>query len=374
MELNDKLIQSCINQEVAAPCVSLYIPTHPKSTSQRMNEDRIRFKNALQQLDAQQAFTSELADSQAELYKLVDDSDFWQHQSRSLGVLADTSGLTTVYLPHELTPVAHSGDNCAISPLLIMQSLNQSYYLLDVDFDGSRLYTGNQSELEAVDNVDLPGAIEDVIEIEQRRTMSGERGGRGGVGVTHYGRSEAEDQQASDVSRYLQLLAEPLNNFLKDKSEPLFIAGSPKVIVELRSMLDYGHIEEAEIAANYDQNRLADLHASSLAAMTDLAQSKKTQVLERYASLDYDMRADGMTAVEAAAEQGKVDTLLLPIVRVTADGITSDGEQHPLIELPEDFASFEAIVRKVAEQSGTIVPVEQDDFADDPSMKAILRY
>lgn len=374
MELTDKLIHTYMNQEVSPPCVSLYIPTHPKSTSQRINEDRIRLKNALQRLEEQDVFTPELADTHSKLSHLVDDNEFWLHQSRSLGILADTNGFSTIRLPYELTAASYTGEGYAISPLLIMQSLGETYYLIDVDFDQPRLYAGTQYSLELIDDLDLPGAIDDVIETEQRRNMSGQRGGAGGTGVTHFGRGEADHRQANDISRYLQLLAAPINDYLKDKSDPLFIAGSPKVIAEFRSMLDYGHVHDDGISANYDQQRLHELHQNSLAAMTEIARAKKAAVLARYADLDFDLRADGMTAVEAAAEQGRVDTLLIPVVRVTPDGVDSDDQATMLIELPEDFAAFESVVRQVADQGGKVVAVEQADFADDPSMKAILRY
>lgn len=374
MELTKDTIQTYLHKEPKSPCLSIFMPTHPKTTSQRLSEDRIRLKNLLKTLEEQSVVADGMLPAYKKLTRLIDNNTFWLHQSFGLGVFASGSHLDTIKLPYELSSVAHIGDNYALSPLLIMQNMGHAYYLIDVNFKEPRLYYGDENGLVEQSGVKLPGSIEEVLDIEQRQRTVESRSGPSDRGSVFYGYAEVDESQSRDATRYLRLLVKPIKNFLNGKSTPLFIVGSPKVVVEFQDLLKYDHVLPNQLTANYDQHRVNELHTTASEAIAKIVHKNRKQAVRRFRDTDPTLRADGLTAVQTAAAQGKVETLLLPVLRVTEDGVNSDNQRAPLIELPEDFAPFDEAVRQVAKQSGVIVPVEQSSFASDPSMKAILRF
>lgn len=354
MPITDQSIQKYMEQGAAPPCISIFMPTHPKSTSQRINEDRIRLKNILQDLEGQESFKDELSSTHNKLVDLIDDSEFWLHQTQSLAIFANPDGFDTVHLPYELTPVSHTGDSYAISPLLIMRSLDRPYYLVDIDFKQPRLYAGSVDGLEELTDVDLPDGILDQVVVD--------------------GSTDIDDDQIHNVKRYLHRVAEKVSGFLGQKSAPLFVVGSPKWAAEFRTLLGYEQVLSSDLSASYDHGRLDKLHQQASNHLAEIGRQENAQLLERYGSAGPNLHVEGLSAVELAADQGKVETLFLPVIRITSDGIDSDDHPDPLIELPEDFATFDTVVRKVADQSGVIVPIEQTDSDTKSTMKAILRY
>lgn len=375
MELAADTLSKYMRKEAPSSCVSIYIPTHSSSNSQTMNEDRIAYKNALQKVNALTEGDDALKSTLVSLQDLMDDNDFWLHQGQSLAIFADKDGFETVKLPYELTSVVEYGDKYAISPLAIMENLNRSYFVLDIDFKQPKLYAGNTFSLSEVTDADLPGSIEEILDIEiERQNTVGSRGGAQGSSSIYYGHNEVVESRAHDATRYLRILADSINKYLADKSGPLLLAGSPKVIAEFKTMIQHSDVLEKDLAVNYDASRLVELFNLALAEIEALVEAERKEAVNRYQQTDFEQKVDGITAVSVAAEQGKVDTLLLPVLRITTDSIRDLSEPRPLVELPEDFEAFEAAVRKVAEQAGKIIVVESSDFAEDPSMKAILRF
>lgn len=374
MELTVDMVNQYSNKQTGSPAISIYIPTHPNSSSQSMNEDRIRYKNALQELDDRIAGDEALKDTYAGLTGLLEDNEFWLHRSKSLAVLADKDGYETIRLPYELASAFHFGDVFAVSPLAIMNSMNHGYYVLDISFKKPVLYLGSAYGLQEVD-AGLPGPIDEELDITvDRQSTVGSRSGASGSNAIFYGHNEADNSRVREASRYLRMLADIVDKYLTDKSVPLLLAGSPKVVAEYKTIASYQHIAEAELTADYDALREQQLFATALSEIESLASGERAATTALYHEVDIDRRVDGPTAVLAAAEQGKVDTLLLPVLRLTTDSVRDLEIPELLVELPQDFAAFDEVVKKVLDQSGKIVPVESSEFIDDPSMKAILRF
>lgn len=354
MELTDATIQSYRQREGKQPCVSLYIPTHPQSTSQRINEDKIRFKNALQELEDQGVFSDSLAPVYGQLMGLMDDNDFWLHQNFSLAIMANPSGFDSLGLPYELTPVSYVGDHYALSPLLIMQNMGQTYYIIDTDLQQPKLHYGSCLGLQEVDQVDLPSGIDNQASAEDD--------------------AEATDSQDYNVGRYLRRLAESVDGFLTGKTDPLLVIGSPELTSQFRALLNYDNVLPDDLAASREQHQPQELQASASQIVTEIASRRRQESIQRYHDTDPELRVDGQRPVAAAAAEGRVERLYLPVIRTTTDSVRSDSQLSPLIELPDDLAGFEAALRQVADQSGDIVPVEQDAFGGGGGMRAILRF
>ncbi|MEO7904944.1 MAG: hypothetical protein ABIR91_04080 [Candidatus Saccharimonadales bacterium] len=364
-----------MNNETDSPKISIYIPTHPKSTSQTMNEDRIRLKNALQSIDSDPRISG--ADMQPVLHQLRaldSNADFWQHQAASVAIFADTGGYQVVHLPHEVTPYAGVSNHFIVSPLLALAGLGSSYYILDVNLDAPKLYSGNEYGLSEITSDVLPGGIEDVLDIEQRKKSLDFRSGDSAGNNMFYGHGSVDDERTNDTDKYLRILADAVDKFLADKSDPLLIAGTASRVAQLRPLLSYAHCIDTELSVNRDATSEPELHAVSRRAIADRSTAVRGRVLETLRAASPEQKVDGIAAVRTAAERGKIETLFLPILRMTSDSVDQSSGPRMLMELPNDIEAFELAVRAATHQGGAIVAVEQSEFADDPSMKALLRF
>ena len=68
-------------------------------------------------------------------------------------------------------------------------------------------------------------------------------------------------------------------------------------------------------------------------------------------------------AIEAAADMGRVDTLLLGLVRHTTDTVRNNSEQVRKIIIPKSINQLNAVTHKVWRQGGRIVNVLEDQLS-----------
>ena len=100
-----------------AASVSIYLPTDPVSNGQA---ERIELANlateAGRQLD-EAGFSKRDVSAVAEAFAdLLDDSEFWRYQARSLAVFATPDEATTFRLPNRLVSVVEVSDDFTSSP------------------------------------------------------------------------------------------------------------------------------------------------------------------------------------------------------------------------------------------------------------------
>ena len=375
MELTQATITKLLTADATSTKISIYIPTHPKSTSQTMNEDRIRFKNALKAIETDYALAEgDIRTVLNSLIALADNTDFWRHQAVSLAIFADENGYQAVQLPHEVVAYSHVGTEFVVSPLLALGSMSAPYFVLNVNLDAPRLYGGTDYGLTAIGAETVPGSIDDVLDIEQRKKSLDFRSGDAKGNNMFYGHGSAADGKSNDIDKYLRIVAAAVDELLAGNTNQLLLAGTVERIADIRALLAYGNVAAEELHINRDLSTELELHRAARRVISAQSATRRAEVVETYKSADSERTVDGITAVTAAAEHGKVDTLYLPVIRMTTDGIDESGSAAALVEFPEDMDGFEAATRAVHAQGGTILAVEQHEFSDDPSMKALLRF
>jgi hypothetical protein len=158
MHLNNKNIKSLLDRTESALKVSIYIPTNPQSNGKTIEQDRTRFKNALQVIKNNHAYNErELGSVLDRIYaELYENMTFWNYQDYGLAVLFGRDGYEFFHLPYEVTEAEYVTDHYIVSPLFIMASANTNFYLLDVNFNQPRLFEGTRGNLEEVTLENMP--------------------------------------------------------------------------------------------------------------------------------------------------------------------------------------------------------------------------
>lgn len=376
MELTTNTIINLMNNDNLSPKISVYVPTHAKSTSQSMNEDRIQLKNALQSIEHDPAFSDEeVRSAYAHLQPLLTSTDFWRHQAASLAIFADADGYQVVHLGHQVAPYVCIDERFAVSPLIALSSMNANYYLLDVNLDTPRLFAGTDYGLVDIGADTLPGAMDDTLDIDERNKSLDFRSGDAQGSNMFYGHGSAEESRQKDIDRYLRILADATMTCLSGKSDQLLLAGTVDRVAQFRPLLAYQPMIEDVVPLNRGMS-LPGLHAASRPIAARQVIAERVAAIDAFRGAQAERTVDGSAAALNAARHGKVDTLLLPVIRMTTDGIGAahDLDPQPLVEPPQHMDEFETAVRAVAAQGGAIIAVEQREFAEDPTMKALLRF
>lgn len=208
--------------------ISIYIPTHQRG--REISQDRIRLKNQLSAASDQLAERGrkprERSNRLAAAQRLLDDREFWEHQSNGLGVFIDDDGeVTTVSLSRELGPM------CTVMPVFLLRSLAGELQLsvvpvLALTRGSVGLYQAGVDGVVRVE-ADLPDSFEDVNWFVDREKQRQQHPDRAGTSRGRHGH-EPDAREGEDVRRFLRQVAEAIP--VRGGETPLLVLGDDDLV------------------------------------------------------------------------------------------------------------------------------------------------
>src|SRR6185312_14496998 len=157
----------------AAPCLSLYQPTHRRHPEKL--QDPIRFGNLVRQLTQslhKKYPQRDAAPLLAPLQALANDSRFWNRTLDGLAVLVAPDFFRVYRLQRPVAELAVVADSFHTKPLLrIMQSADR-YQVLALNRREARLFEGNRDGVDEIELApEVPRTLDDALErdIERER-------------------------------------------------------------------------------------------------------------------------------------------------------------------------------------------------------------
>lgn len=227
----DTLDRELFDQLAAArgnEMISIYIPTHRRG--REISQDRIRLKNELaaasDQLAERGRKPRERSDRLSAAETLLDDREFWEHQSSGLGIfIDDRGGVSTVSLSTEVGPI------CTVMPVFLLRPLAGDLQLpvlpvlaLTRGFVG--LYQSGVNGVVRVE-ADLPESFEDVNWFVDREKQRQQHPDRAGTARGRHGH-EPNARENEDVRRFLREVADALPPV--EKGIPLIVLGDDDLV------------------------------------------------------------------------------------------------------------------------------------------------
>ncbi|QOD93035.1 hypothetical protein [Chryseoglobus sp. 28M-23] len=343
------------------PGVSILLPMHVTGTETTQNP--IRFTNALRDAESELAQSGVEGDTIAELLaaarELLDDHDFWQHQSAGLAVFASEQGALVHRIPYTLEERVVVGQRFHTAPLLPLLGENESALVLTATASGAHLYRATRDSLTELD-ADLPGGVsEDAAENDYEAPAQASPPARPNTGSANISRAQVygdgpPEWRETRLDDFVQKIASELERVTAAEKPPVVLLAGADIIGRLRST----GLLTADVEVNPDVLDEDALHARAWEALRPAAEQSLLELLDRYRSLagsGDDRAASRPGAVRAAASDGRVETLIVPRSSL-------DEPDEGLAELVADTVSTSGSIHLVDEEAGIEHPV------------AILRY
>lgn len=382
-------ILELLNQEVAYPAVTIYMPTHRIATSPNITEDTIRFKNlihrAVEMVKAEakdrpesKKVAQELCD---QLAQKSDDMSFWESRTEGLLICAHPGMMKMYNLPMDTDEYVGLDGQFHLAPLLGMLQDAREYYVLAIAQHNPMLYKGDEYGLELMD-IGLPESVNAALNIDENNQQSEQqRSARGGSlnTIAFNGRGGARDPRENDLAMFMRIIDNTLNNKL-DRSKPLILAGVDAEIAEYRSMSKYPNILQGAVSGNYSSNSHAtdELFEKSYAVIREeVIEAGHRAAIDEYERLKGAERVAGTNKdIAEAAEQGRIDTLFVRMTRYTRDTIRDNMKAVTKLTFPDgEFAkTMNEMAIKVWRMSGRVVCLDYAEIPKESPMVATLRY
>lgn len=121
-------------------CTSIYMPTHRFGREQQ--QDPIRFKNLITEAEEKLLESGlrrlEVQKLMQPAERLLDDANFWQHQSDGLAVFLSSDSAHIYRLPSRFEELVIIANNFHIKPLLPLLIENGQFYILALSLNEVR--------------------------------------------------------------------------------------------------------------------------------------------------------------------------------------------------------------------------------------------
>jgi Bacterial archaeo-eukaryotic release factor family 11 len=347
--------------------VSIYLPTDPVSNGRA---ERTELANLASEAERQlveagraKAEVAAVADSLADL---VDDSEFWRFQARTLAVFATPESATTFRLPNRLVSAVEVSDRFHVKPLLRALSFPQVAFVL-------ALAQGSVRLIEVAPDVqpgpvDVPDLPRDVASFAGKASIRDR---------SPSGRLQGSEGQKVRMRQYARGVDQALRPVLGGLGVPLILAATEPLDSIYRSVSTYPLLAPSSIAGNAEARSDAELADEARAVLDELNAAALSDVRDLYVRREQESRAAADLAVIArAATFGAVDTLLVDIDESVSGAIDEETGALELSAADDavNYGVVDEIARRVWRTGGSVLAVRRDDVPGGGPAAAILRY
>ncbi len=363
-------------------CVSLFMPTH--RAGREVQQDPIRFKNLLREAEDRLIAAGQQATEAEGLLKparqILNDSDFWRHQSDGLAVYLSSEMFRYYQLPlsfQELVIVSHRF-HC--KPLLRLANGDRQFYLLALSQHQVRLLEATAHRIGEIKLENIPNGIEEILQyydLEERLLHARALGGRSNRATVFHGHGAENDKIKTHLLEYFRQIDEGLKGWLKNRRSPLVLAGVDYLFPLYREANTYPYLLSEGVAGNPEKLNLQELHKRALGIVEPYFLRAQQEAMDQYRQLAGSGRAsDDLETVLEAAYHGQVESLFI------ADGVQQwgrfDPEQkqttwHEAAE-PGDEDLLDVTARYTFLNGGTVYLVEPQQVPSGRLLAAVFRF
>lgn len=300
----------------------------------------------------------------ARLRGLLDDPEFWDHQSRSLIVFASTERLETFRIANHLIPHVSVGDRFDTGALLRAVAFDYRAYIVLIDEGQTRLFEFGPDHRPAELALDLPEDHHLALE----KTTTGGRFDRR--------RADGRTGDQPERERYARIAQDAVTARIP-RGAPLVLAASDDLEPAYRAVNTHGALLDTTIPVHPqalgDPARLA---AEVRTILDDHHAAELARWREDFGTLRSDGRATSkLTDAARAATEAAVDTLAFDMDETTEGTIDEFGRVAQAAEPgPGTYTLVDEVAARVLRSGGTVRAVRRPDLPDGAPVAATLRF
>lgn len=298
------------------PALSIFLPTH--RAGREIRQDLIRLKNLLKQaenhLTTEGARTVETQELLAPVEQLLDDENFWRHQSDGLAIFRSSELFRIYGVPDTVHELVSVSDRFNITPLLPQLIHDQAFFILALSQKKIRLIECSRDHAHEVHIPDLPSSMDDTLPEGtspqvQRHTLPMD--GRGSARFHRHGVG-TDDVDVVNLTRYFHRIHDALQPTFAHQGAPVVMACVEYLAPLYREVSRYPRILNAIIPGNPDGLSDQELfHKAWPVVEGHLRKNENLAIAQFHEGLSKGRASHSIKDIVIAAHQGRIDTLFV---------------------------------------------------------------
>ncbi|MEO8595442.1 MAG: hypothetical protein ABI759_19130 [Candidatus Solibacter sp.] len=311
-------LQTMLNHK-GGPCVSLYLPTHRAGPNTQ--QDPIRLKNLLREaesgLEDFGVGSSAIGRMLEPARRLLDDYNFWQHQSDGLAILAAPDFFRSYRLQMQVPELAVTSDRFHLKPLLAWIAATGHYYVLALTQRHVRVFEATVEGIAELEPSDLPQGLATAM---RRRTQEhalqchSVSAGPGRRSGTLHGHSGGDENKKEFIFADFQRVDTGMRELLARRSAPVVLAAVDYLRAIYQQANSNLELLGDGISGNPDILERRELHEKANAIVSAHLTKDQAKAADQYLRLWYTGRASkALEEILPAAHQGRVDYIFVAV-------------------------------------------------------------
>jgi hypothetical protein len=384
MDLLTKEELAALTEAPATPTISIFMPTH--RVGREVQQNPVRLKNLLgeaKQKLVERGMRSPEAEQLLEpAQALLDDTDFWQHQSDGLAIFAAPDQLRTYRLPLPFEEQVVVNNRFYLKPALPLLKEDGYFYILALSQNEVRLLRGTPYHVDEVEVEGLPQSLAEALKYDepekQLQFQTGTPDIRGERAAQFHGHGVGEDDKKERLRRYFQQIDKSLQPLLQNEQAPLVLAGVEYLFPLYREANSYSHLIEPGIEGNPKLLSADDLQAQAWAIVRPILQEAQQAARDRFeqAINTGESASKNIKEIVPAAHYGRVDTLFVAVGQQQwgrFDPMTGVVHLHQEAE-PDDEDLLDMAAIQTFLNGGTVYALQAEEMPVSTGAAALFRY
>lgn len=296
-------------------CISIYMPTH--RGGDQVQQDPIRLRNLLGQVATEliqtDVATDEINALLAPARELLEDSDFWQHQSDGLALFLGEEFFQYYQMPVEFEEFTSVSCNFYIKPLIPFWTNNGTYYVLTVSQNQVQIFEATRSSIKPLHLESVPTSLDEALRYDtlEKQFQFHVSKSKGGAAIYH-GQSAGTADNRTDIVRFLRAVDKGLKSSLTHTNRPMIFVGVDYLFPMYREINSYPTLLDRSVETNPDELNPQELHKWTWPFAQDYFRQSLRQSKVRYLKLAGSAyTSDRLGEIINAAHDGQIETLFL---------------------------------------------------------------
>lgn len=366
-------------------CISVYLPTHRSGMEVNEQQDRIAFKNTLQQV---RLLLQEKGLSQPQIekivepgYKLLRENDLWHNLTNGLAVFMAEHFFK--YARLTITPKEEIQTNRSfyLRPLVpaLIDTGNEYFYLLVLGKKRATFFRGDAFYLEEIIIEELPRGVDDVVHFEEKDDQKLFRMGDSGTpSANFHGTGAGKPDEKENLALYMKEIDRVLwQKVLGREQTPLLLAGIDYLIPIYKSVSSYQYIWDNALTGNFEHHSIPMLYISAREKMASFFDKHHKAALETYFNkLATPLTSSMPESVIPSCYYGKVADLFIDDdthLWGTFDAQNNKLQLHTTRQQGDDDMVDKAVIETIL-HGGQVHLLEKERMPKGSNIAALMRY
>ncbi|MBT8295697.1 MAG: hypothetical protein KJO51_04715, partial [Gramella sp.] len=209
--------------------VSIFIPTQragkevlEQKNKKHLHSEWVQIRKELKERKVGEEIINKIGEP---IEKLLEDRDFWRHQSDGLAIFASSEFFKNYTIPVNFEAYHYISEEFYVKPLVPAMTGDSNFNILAIQLENVKLYEASKYSIAPVEIDDLtPSRLEERVGFDfKEKALQFRTQGEGGEKTQFHGHGGSERDEKTEIKQFFRAVDQGLKDYLNKQKLPLVV-------------------------------------------------------------------------------------------------------------------------------------------------------